>query len=171
MGETKELNIKNQTYYFYNDMINIKHFHSNLLKIDKKSHKDIDIYYIGYVTIKSFADCENIHSVNPLYLLINSATRYFKKENDEKYLILDSTNKYDEVLSEIISEIKTINGGKELFYEENYARIGVNTDDNVPLNKQLKFSTLTIIIRCVFQEGTKLYPQIYLDECLYESVV
>ena len=135
MGETKELIIKNQTYYFFNDMINIKNFHSNLSKIGKKSHKDIDIYYIRYTTIKRFGDCENIHSVNSLYLLINSAAGYFKEENDEKYLILDSTDKYDEVFSRIISEIKTINGGKELFYEKHYARIGINTDDNIPLNK------------------------------------
>ena len=53
--------------------------------------------------------------------------------------------------------------------KKNYARIGVNTDDDIPLNKQLKFPTLTIIIRCVFQEGGKLYPQIYLDECLYKK--
>ena len=64
MGEVKELNIKNQTYYFINDIIDIRNFHSNLLKIDKKSHKDIDIYYIGYIIIKKFGGCENIHSVN-----------------------------------------------------------------------------------------------------------
>ena len=103
-----------------------------------------------------------------MYLIINSATGYFKEEYGEKYLILDSTDKYKEVFSGIISEIKTINGGKELFYEKNYARIGVNTDDDIPLNKELKFPMLTIIIRCVFQEGTILYPQIYLDECLYQ---
>ena len=57
---------------------------------------------------------------------------------------------------------------KNYFYEKKYTKIGVNTDDDLPLNKQLKFPTLTIIIRCVFQEGKKLYPQIYLDECLYE---
>ena len=56
------------------------------------------------------------------------------------------------------------------FYEKHYARIGVNTDDNLPLNKQLKFPTLTIIIWCVFQNGKKLYPQICLDDCLYEIV-
>ena len=55
-----------------------------------------------------------------------------------------------------------------MYYEKNYARISVNTDDDVPLNKQLKFPTLTIIIRCVFQKGEKLDPLIYLDECLYE---
>ena len=97
MEETKELNIKNQTYYFLDDMIDVKNFHSNLLKIDNKPHKDIDIYYIGYITIKKFSDCENIHSVNPLYLVVHSATGYFKEKYDEKYLILDSTEKYEEV--------------------------------------------------------------------------
>ena len=58
MGQVKEINIKNKTYYFSNDMINIKNFDSNLLKIDKKSYKNIDIYYIGYITIKKFGDLE-----------------------------------------------------------------------------------------------------------------
>ena len=78
------------------------------------------------------------------------------------------TEKHEEVFSGIISEIKTLNRGKEVFYEKNYAKIGINTDDNLPLNKQLKFPMLTIIIKCVLQKGGKLYPQIYLDKCLYE---
>ena len=56
MGQVKEVNIKNRSYYFFDDMNDIKNFHSNLLKIDKKSHKDIDIYYIGYIAIKKFSD-------------------------------------------------------------------------------------------------------------------
>ena len=115
MEETEELNIKNQSYYFFNDVIDIKNFRSNLLKIDKKSRKDIDIYYIGYITIKKFSGCENIHSVNPLYLIIHSATGYFKEKYGEKYLIIDSTEKYEEVFSGIIAEIKRINGGEEVF--------------------------------------------------------
>ena len=87
-------------------MINIKNFHSNLLKIDKKSYKDIDIYYIGYITIKKSGDCENIHSVNLLYLIVHSATGHFKEKNGKKYLILDMTDKYKQVLSGIRSEIK-----------------------------------------------------------------
>ena len=118
MGKVKELNIKNQTYYFFNDIVDIKIFHSNSLEIDKKPYKDIDIYYIGYITIKKIGDCKNIRSVNPLYLIIYSATGYFKEKNGKKYLVIDSTEKYDEVFSGIISEIKTINGGKELFYEK-----------------------------------------------------
>ena len=165
MGKVKELNIKNRTYYF-NDIINIKDFHSNLLRIDKKQYKDIDIYYIGYIMIKKFGDCENINSVNPLHLMISSATGHFKEKYGEKYLVLDSTEKYDEVFSGIKKEIERINGGKELFYEKNCAKI--NTDDDISLNKKLKFPSLTIIIRCVFQNGNKLQPQVYLDECLYE---
>ena len=67
-------------------MTNIKDFQSNLLKIDKKPHKDFDIYYVGYFTIKKINDCKNIHSVNPLSLIFNSATAYFKEKKDEKVL-------------------------------------------------------------------------------------
>ena len=66
MGTVKQIDIKNRTYYFYNDIIDLKSFKSNLLKIDKKSYKDIGIYNIGHITIKKIDDCENIYSVNPL---------------------------------------------------------------------------------------------------------
>ena len=103
-----------------------------------------------------------------MYLIIHSTTGYFKENNGEKYLILDPIEKYKEVFSGFKSEIETINGGENLFYEKNYAKIGVNTDDDIPLDKPLKFPSLITIIRCAFQNGKILYPQIYLDECLYE---
>ena len=78
-------------------MINLNDFNSSLLKVDKKSNKDIDIYYIGYITIKKIDEYENIHSVNPLYLIIHSGTVHFKEKNDDKYLVLYSTDKYEEV--------------------------------------------------------------------------
>ena len=168
MGGIKELSIKNQAYYFFNDMIIIKNFHSNLLKIDKKPYKDFNIYYIGYITIKKIGNFKNIHSINPLYLKIHSATGYFTEKNVEKYLILDTIGKYQEVFSGIKSEIETINSKEKMYYEKDYVKIMVNTDDDVPLNKKLKFPTLTIIISCIFQNGKKLCPQVYLDECLYE---
>ena len=135
MGQVKEINIKSETYYFLDDMVDIKTFHSNLLKIDKKLYKDIDIYYLGYITIKKFGDSENIHSVNPFYLIIHSAKGYFKEKNCKKYLILDSTGKYEEVWSGSRSEVETLNASKELFYEKNYAKIGINTDDDLPLEE------------------------------------
>ena len=97
MRNLKELSINNPSYYFYNDIINLKDFHSNLLKIEKKQYREIDIYYIGYITIEKIGNCKNINSINPLYLMIHSATGEFKEDGDKKYLALDSTEKYEEV--------------------------------------------------------------------------
>ena len=90
METAKQINIKNGTYYFYNDIIDLKNFKSNLLKIDKKSYKGIGIYNIGYITIKKIGDCKNIYSVNPLYLRITHASGYIEKIHENKYLIFDS---------------------------------------------------------------------------------
>ena len=67
MGGIKEINIKNRTYYFFDDMIKMKDFNPDLLKIDKKSYKNIDIYYIGYITMKDF-DYVKINSVKSFVL-------------------------------------------------------------------------------------------------------
>ena len=76
MAIIKQMNIKNRTYYFYDDMINIKNFDPNMLKLDKKPSKDIAIYYIRYVTKK---DEYKINSVNPLYLLVHRIDGFMKK--------------------------------------------------------------------------------------------
>ena len=105
MGEVKQINMKNGTYYFYNNIIDLKDFEPNLLKIDKMRHKGINIYYIGYITIKKTDD---------------------------------------------------------------YEIIKINSDDDLTLNKPLKFHVMTIIIRSVFEEDGKFYPQPFLDDTLYE---
>ena len=92
MGTTKQINIKNQTYYFYNDIIDLENFNGRLLKIDKKSYKDIDIYNIGYITKKKIGDCMNINSVNPLYLGITHVNGYIEEKGLNKYLVFDSTD-------------------------------------------------------------------------------
>ena len=175
MGKVKQIEIKNRTYYFYNDIINIEEFDSNLLKIDKKSYKDIDIYYIEYIAIKKIAESENISSVNPLYLIIGEVIGYIEENNGNKYLVFDSTDenkevlkKYTELWDGIKNEIETINGGKKGEYGKDFMKIKFNTDDNLPLNKPLKLHLLTIIVRCIFEEDGKFYPQLYLDDCLYE---
>ena len=86
MGTVKQIDIKNRTYYFYNDMINIKKFDSNLLKIDKKPYKDIGIYNIGYITIKNGIYYN--YSVNPLYLIIDHASGCIEEKEINKYFIL-----------------------------------------------------------------------------------
>ena len=148
MSNLKELSINNQSYYFYNDIINLKDFHSNLLKIDKKRYRKIDIYYIDYITIKKIDGCENINSVNPLYLMIHSARGQFKECDDKKYLVLDSTQKYEIFFQELKKKLKRLMVEKSYFMKKNYDKIDVNADD-VPLYKPLKFPTLLIVIRCV----------------------
>ena len=83
-------------------MINIEDFGSNLLKIDRKSYKNIDIYYIGYITMKYF-DYVKINSVNPLYLIIGEADGYIEEKKGNKYLTFASTNKNKKVLKEVLS--------------------------------------------------------------------
>ena len=101
MGEVKQINTKNRTFYFYNDIIDLKNVDARLLKIDKKSYKNIGIYNIGYITIKKIEDCENIYNVNPLYLLIDHASGYIEEKGVKKYLIFDSTDENKELLKKI----------------------------------------------------------------------
>ena len=99
MGEVKQIEIKNRTYYFYNDMINLKNFEPNLLRIDKKSYKNIGIYYnIGYITVKKIDDYESVYSVNPLYLHVNYANVCIETKNGNKYLIFDSMDENKDLL-------------------------------------------------------------------------
>ena len=106
MGEVKQINIKNRTYYFYNDMINLKNFEPNLLKIDRKSYKNIGIYNIGYITIKKVDDYESIYSVNLLYLLVNHANGYIEEKNVNKYLIFFTTDENKELLKKICRRLE-----------------------------------------------------------------
>ena len=96
-----------------------------MLKIDKKHYKGINIYYIGYITIKKIDDCENIYSVNPLYLITGKVDGHIKGNNGNKYLVFDATElhstyenkevlkKYTELCDWIKNETETINGGKK----------------------------------------------------------
>ena len=115
MGKVKQIELKNWTYCFYNNINSIEEFNSSLLKIDKKSCKDIDIYYIGCI------DCENIYSINPLYLIIGKVDRHIEcnsvefnsversstecnsiEEKKNEYLIFDSTDENKEVFKKYI---------------------------------------------------------------------
>ena len=80
MVKVKEINIKNWINYFFNDMINIEVFDSNLQKVEKKSYKNIDIYYIGYISIKKIGDYENFYSVNPMYLIIGEIDEHIEEK-------------------------------------------------------------------------------------------
>ena len=99
---------------------------------------------------------------------INHASGYVEEKNETKYLIFDSFDENEEVLMfnadvwhGIKNKIKPINGGKENDYEKDYMKIKFNSDDDLPLNTRLKFPAMTIIIRSVFKEDGKPYPQLF----------
>ena len=104
MGEVEEISTKN----FKDFESDLKCFESNLLKIDKKHCKGINIYYIGCITIKSIDVCKSIYSVNPLYLQINHANRHIEEKNENKYLNFDSTDEKELLKKEMFGmELKT----------------------------------------------------------------
>ena len=131
MGRVKQIKI--------NDMINIKDLDSSLLELDKKSSKNIAIYYIGYITKK---DEYKINSVNPLYLIVGEIDGFIEDKEGSKFLniaLTDSNNdvlrEYSEIWSGIKDQIKKINDEKLGEYGENYMKIKFNSDDDLPLNK------------------------------------
>ena len=158
---TKQINLKSRSYYFYNDLINFKDFDTSLLKLDKKSVMDIVIYYIAYVTKKPEY---NIDSVNLLYLFISELDGFIDEENGNKYSnisLTDSNNdalvKYAKVWSGIKNQIKKINNNLIVEYDKDYMKIKIDSDDNLSLNKVLKFHAVIIIIRSVFERYGKYY--------------
>ena len=108
-------------------------------------------------------------------MCINHATGYIEEKNGNKYLIFYSVDENKEVLKKyadvwdgIKNKIKAINDGKEYDYLKDYMKIKFNSDDELPLNKPLESNAMTIIIRSVFEEDDKFYPQLFLDDTLYE---
>ena len=103
---TKHINERNKTNKYWKS----QGFYAKLLKIDKKSYKNIDIYYIGYITIKKIDDYESIYSVNPLYLRIDHASGYIQEKDGNKYLIFNYIDEKKEILKSYLKfgmELKT----------------------------------------------------------------
>ena len=116
----------------------------------------------------------NINKVNPLYLGITCVIGYIEEKDSNKYLVFDSTDenkellkKYNNVFHGIMSKIREIDDDW-LEYAKDYMNIKFSSDDHLPLNKSLKFRLRTLTIRCVFKEDNELYPQVFLDDTLYE---
>ena len=106
MGKTKEKNIKNWTYYFYNDIINLDEFDESKIKVDKKDFNDIDIYHHGYVHKKKISECNVINSVNPLYLRIININGQFQKDKDDAwYLVIFDQDVYKKLV-DVFESIK-----------------------------------------------------------------
>ena len=146
----RQLNIEGRTYYFHNDLINIKNFTINNLKLDKKGVLGNDVYYIGYITKKTQW---NVNSVNLLYLMTNIIKGHFEEVDGDKHLMISSENGVFDGIKKIIKRINDYS--QPIKYDDNYMKIKFSADDNIPLSKIIYFPTITIIIRSVTQKDGK----------------
>ena len=176
MNSVKEINIENRTYYFSDDMINIKNLDLNKIKTDEKPHKNIFIYYVGYMIVKNL-NYVKINSLNPLYLITYKVNGYIKESNGNKYLTLASTaeskeikKKYEELWSKIRHLIRFLNNSTDDYDQKYIKKIVFNLDVDLPSNKALKPLNMIVAVRSVFHEGNKYYPQVSLDECFYSRI-
>ena len=163
----KSLKIKKQCYYYWNDIIFMDDFDTKYFKINKReSRVGIDIYYIGYVLYKLEY---STNSVKPLYLIVKSLLGSVEKidGSSDRYLIIDKSN------IEVINVFNTIREYIEdkviLDKIDGFDKIRFSSDIDLPLGTLIQFNILTIIIRCIIKKDDKYYPEIYLDECLYDK--
>ena len=114
------------------------------------------------------------NSINPLNLIFNKVNEYFGEINKSKYLTLVPTNESKEKIKkrhELWSKIRDLIRSMTKIsddYDEKYMKIKFNSDDELVLNKLIEIPSMTTVLRAVFHENNKYYPQVYLDECLYK---
>ena len=176
----ESLKIKNKSNYFWDDTVYLDDFDVKLVKVVRRESRiGIDIYYIGYVLEPD----DDINSINPLYLIVRHLFGRVEKiqGSSDRYLVVDENNKevinvFDKLWKFIKDKINglikrndkiTFGNADNKIIEYNKSRF--SSDIDLPLDTLIEFHMLTIVINCVIEKGNKYYPEIYLDECLYEA--
>ena len=174
METIKQINNKNRTYYFYNDIIDLDKFDESKIRVDKKDFNDIDIYYLGYEHKKKISECNVINSVNPVYLKIKYIKGQFEKGKDDAwYLVISDKDDVYKKLVDIFKSIKnkiTEKTWDALEYDKDYIKIKFKSNNIFPTDKDVNIHIATIIITTVFAKDGKYYPQLFLDDGLYKNV-
>ena len=162
METIKQINIKNRTYYFYNDIINLDEFDESRIRVDKKDFNDIDIYYLGYEDKKKLSECNVINSVNPLYLRITNINAQFEKGKDEAwYLVISDKDDVYKKLVDILESIRNNITEKRwdvVEYDNDYMTIKFESNNIFSTDKDVNIHIATIIIRAIFAKDSKYYP-------------
>ena len=164
------LKIKTKSNYYWNDMVYLNDFDVKLIKVIKRESRiGVDIYYIRYVLEPE----DDINSINPLYLIVKSLFGPVEKiqRSSDRYLVVDENNKevinvFDKLWKFIEDKITFDNADNKI---SEYNKLRFISDVYLPLDTLIKFHMLTIFINCVIKNKYKYYPEIYLDECLYET--
>ena len=163
METIKEINIKNRTYSFYNDIINLDEFDGRNIKVGKKDFNNIDIYYLGYEHKKKIAESDVINSANSLYLRIVDMNGQFEKgKGDAWYLIISDDDDVYKKLIDIFESLKNKIIEKRwhlVKYDKDYMKIKFESNNILPAGKDVIICMAAIIIRAIFARDGKYYPQ------------
>ena len=147
MGEIKQINIKNQTYYFYNDIIDLDEFDGSKIKVDKKDFNDIGIYYLGYEHKKKITESNEINSVNSLYLKTTNMKGQFEKVKDDPgYLIISGDDDVFKKLVDIFEDIKDKIIKRiwyDVKYDKGYMKIKFESNNILPTDKNVEVHLAT----------------------------
>ena len=170
---TKEMNMKNRTYYYYNDVVDLDEFDKSKIKVDKKDFNNSDIYYLAYEYKKKITECNIIRSVNPLYLRIVDIKGQFEKGKDDAwYLVISDKDDVYKKLIDIFESIKneiTEKTWDALEYDKDYMTIKFESNNIFPTDKDVNIPTATTVIRAMFAKEGKYYPQLFLNDGLYKK--
>ena len=164
--DIEPLQIKNKSYYFWNDTIYIYDFDINLVKIFKRESKIcVNIYYIIFIK----PDYDN--TITPLYLVINRLFSFIEEieESTARYLVFSINN---EIIINIFNKLWKFIENKIISDDSNnkikiYYKLRFDSDLYLPTKTLIEFRMLTININCVIEKDNEYYPEIYLDECMY----
>ena len=152
METIKQINIKNRTYCFYNDIINLDEFDESKIKVDKNDFNDIDIYYLCYEHKKKISECNVINSVNPFYLRIADMKGQFEKGKDDAWYLIISHK--DDVYEKLMGIFESIKKKITAEYDKDYMKMKFESNNIFPINKDVNIRLDTIVIRAIFvQEG------------------
>ena len=151
------LDIKNRLFTLFAKVVNIVDFNPKRLNIQKEGSGELCIYYIKY-------------NKDPFYLVIDDLKGYFEENNDNKYLTMSKSQKM--LYTRIWEEIKKVLNEVDEFsnYDKNYDVISFDNDDILSLNSIINIYSITIIIKSVFKDNNKFYPQIHLTNCMYKEI-
>ena len=172
----ESLEIKTKTNYNWGDIIYINNFDVNSLKIIKRESRiGANIYYIGYVLNPDY----DYNTINPLYFVINRLIGYIEeiKGSSDKYLVVATSVRNKDIISVFDGVWRSIenkinpnpNINPNIIKIKDYDKFKFNSDIDLPLYTLIEFRSLVINVSCVIEKDNEYYPEIYLDECLYDK--
>ena len=153
METIKQINIKNRTYCFYNDIINLDEFDESKIKVDKNDFNDIDIYYLCYEHKKKISECNVINSVNPFYLRIVDMKGQFEKGKDDAWYLIISHK--DDVYEKLMGIFESIKKKITAEYDKDYMKMKFESNNIFPIDKDVNIRLDTIVIRAIFVQESK----------------